>query len=27
MIKWIIRSYKNWLAKKEDDVPKYLGRK
>jgi len=27
MIKWIIRSYKNWLAKKEDAVPKYLGRK
>jgi len=26
MIKWIITSYNNWIAKKEADVPKYLGK-
>jgi len=24
MIKWIINSYNNWMAKKEAEVPKYL---
>jgi hypothetical protein len=27
MIKWIKGAYYSWLAKKESDVPKYLGGK
>jgi hypothetical protein len=27
MIKWITRKFNDWLAKKDKDVPKYLGRK
>jgi len=26
-MKWIVAWYKKWLAKKEANVPKYLGRK